>query len=142
MNEFFALLLRLRDKTIKKFTIQTRLADTRLFQNVIQGNLLNFYREEMKDRRQFNYPPFSLLIKITRTGKEYLVQRDMKKLEYFLDKYKPTIFPSLSSGITDKYTSHALLRVNAKSWPDPKLNKLLAKLPLSFTINIDPEDTL
>lgn len=137
-----AMLLQLRSRTTRYFGIQTRLTDTSLFQNVLNGNLLTFYREEITNRRQFNYPPFSVLIKITRRGKPEAVAKDMAYLSSHLAEYQPMIFPAGDDGATTIQTHHALIRIKADTWPDSNLQERLAKLPPSFTIKVDPEHIL
>lgn len=141
-ERIFSLLLRLRARTIKSFFIQTRLANTALFKSILQGNLIDFYREELVERKRFNYPPFSTLIKFSRTGKQASVEYDMEKLKVFLKNYNPVVFPALFSGTKNKYTLNALLRIDTNYWPDDTIQKLLMKIPLSFSIKVDPEDIL
>jgi primosomal protein N' (replication factor Y) len=45
--------------------IQTRNPETELYKNVIQGDYDDFYELELKDRKEFYYPPFVKLVKIT-----------------------------------------------------------------------------
>jgi primosomal protein N' (replication factor Y) len=45
--------------------IQTRNPETELYKNVIQGDYDDFYQLELKDRKEFYYPPFVKLVKIT-----------------------------------------------------------------------------
>ncbi|MEX0933819.1 MAG: hypothetical protein WD003_00970 [Candidatus Paceibacterota bacterium] len=138
----FALLLRLRSKTQKQFLIQTRLGNGEIFTNIIEGNLTNFYRHELALRKKFSYPPFSLFIKLTRSGKKDLVEYDMAKLRTFLKKYDPVIFNALTQRGKTSYTQHALLRLQRKEWPDDALRRLLGQLPPSFSIRVDPENIL
>ncbi|MEN2281018.1 primosomal protein N' [Algoriphagus sp. SE2] len=45
--------------------IQTRKPDEAIYNQVIKGDYFEFYKQEMHERRQFYYPPFVKLIKIT-----------------------------------------------------------------------------
>lgn len=138
----FALLLRLRFKTRKNFFIQTRLREKTLFNNLCEGNLMDFYRNELEMRKQFSYPPFSLFIKLVRSGRKDLVEYDMAKLKTFLKNYNPIIFPALSRQKGGSYTENAVIRIPKDTWPDDTLRKRLMQLPPSFSIRVDPENIL
>ncbi len=45
--------------------IQTRNPETHLYEQVIQGDYAEFFRQEMFDRKKFYYPPYVKLVKIT-----------------------------------------------------------------------------
>ncbi len=45
--------------------IQTRNPETHLYEQVIQGDYAEFFRQEMLDRKKFYYPPYVKLVKIT-----------------------------------------------------------------------------
>lgn len=137
----FALLLRLRGKTRRRFFIQTRLKEKPIFEHVIEGNLLNFYREELELRKRFSYPPFTTFIKLTRSGKKDLVEYDMAKLETFLANYDPITFSALTP-VKGSTTMHAVIRLPKGVWPHERLRARLLKLPPSFAIRVDPENIL
>ena len=80
-ERIFNLLIRLYSKAGKNFLIQTRNANASLFEHIKRGNLLEFYREEIAERKDLGYPPFKTFIKISREGKKPSVVSDMKKLE-------------------------------------------------------------
>jgi primosomal protein N' (replication factor Y) len=48
-----------------KVLIQTRKPDHPVVQQIRQGQVENFYETELQERREYNYPPFSRLIRIT-----------------------------------------------------------------------------
>ncbi len=64
------MLVRLRSLAKQTFVIQTRRAEEKVFELGSKGNLGDFYRTEMKERKRFLYPPFSTLIKISVEGKK------------------------------------------------------------------------
>lgn len=138
----FNLLLRLRALATKRFVIQTRNTEETLFDYVNGGQLLDFYREEIADRKTYYYPPFCLMIKISHEGKRAAVQLAMKKLEKLLAEYEPIVFPSFGPEINGRYKMEALIKLDPKQWPEKQLLEVLRSLPPSFIINIDPEDIL
>jgi primosomal protein N' (replication factor Y) (superfamily II helicase) len=62
------ILLKIRSITDEYFIIQTRDIKQKVFDYAIKGNLVDFYREEISDREKLNFPPFTILIKITIIG--------------------------------------------------------------------------
>jgi len=138
----FAMLLKLRRKTTKKFFIQTRMSAIDLFEQVTHGNLLEFYRTEIKKRQELDYPPFAQLIKVSFIGSKQKGIKEMGKIETLFQAYKPIIFPAFISKVKGRYIMNALIKVRREKWPDPNLLKLLYSLPPSFTIKVDPENIL
>ena len=76
------ILLKMRSLAQKKFIVQTRSEDESVFEYALKGNIIDFYRKEIKEREQFAYPPFTTLVKITYQGKHDEVLEEMKKLKY------------------------------------------------------------
>ncbi|OHA13617.1 MAG: hypothetical protein A2909_00770 [Candidatus Tagabacteria bacterium RIFCSPLOWO2_01_FULL_39_11] len=143
MNEkIFKQLIRLRSFAKKNFVIQTRITDKRLFENILKGNIINFYREETEARKKFFYPPFSTLIKITREEiNEESVKKSVYDLVEKLKDYPCFAFPAFISKIKNKHRWNILLKLKADAWPKDyqELLKLLQSLPPSWKINVDPE---
>lgn len=140
-EKVFTTLLKLRALTTNQFVIQTRNPDWPFFELAASGNIMEFYRQEIKDRERFDYPPFKLLIKITRMGTQTEVLADMRKLEKLLKDYNLDIFES-TGGAAGEYVAHAILRLDPKTWPDKNLLPLLYAAPPSFRIEIDPQTLL
>ncbi|MFA6897796.1 MAG: hypothetical protein WC250_00085, partial [Candidatus Paceibacterota bacterium] len=68
----FQILLRLRSLSTENFLIQTRNPEKKLFEYALSGNTIDFYKDEIEVRQSFNYPPFTVLIKLSLRGtKEY-----------------------------------------------------------------------
>lgn len=141
-ERMFVLLLRLRSQTAETLLIQTRIAEAPLWNYVATGNLIGFYREEIENRKKFNYPPFSVLLKITWHGKKVLVAKGREMLETALASYKPQFFPTFISKRGERYSMNALIRIDRAGWTDDNLLTLLYGLPASFSINIGPETIL
>lgn len=145
MNEkIFNMLLSLRIKTLSHFLIQTRNPDEKIFEYIKNGNLLDFYRNEIKQRKDFNYPPFSILIKITYQGRKPTAIKEMNKLSTILQNngYLPNVYQSFSPGIKGAYSINALLKLKRGSWTDNNLLAILRSIPPSFVVRVDPTDLL
>ena len=141
-EKIFRLLLRLRAKATETFFIQTRRAESQVWMQGAKGDLLSFYQDEIVERKKFGYPPFSLFIKVSYSGKQSDTEQAMMHVEKFLNAYQPMIFPAFMPHVRGTYTMHAVLKLPPKSWPDKKLADMLALLPPSFAINVDPEHLL
>lgn len=137
--------------TNRNLIIQTRIPENKILQHILSGNVLPLFREDLKERYDFGYPPFKRLIKITFEGsaKETEVARNF--IEKLLDSYEPQIFSAFVGKIKGQYITNTVIKINPKMWPLPINNKLevdqdlykkLSSLPPSFFINVDPEDLL
>ncbi|MFA6253640.1 MAG: hypothetical protein WC640_00040 [Candidatus Paceibacterota bacterium] len=141
-EKLFSELLRLRLLASKRLFIQTRNPDEKVFQYVLSGNLLDFYRDEIEERRQIGYPPFKVLIKISREGKKEEIKKDMTQLEKSLAEWQPIIYPSLTKSIKGFPVLNILVKLSTSAWPDKKLLSILKSLPPTFIIRVDPESVL
>jgi primosomal protein N' (replication factor Y) len=144
-EKIFHLLLKLRSLARKTFLIQSRLAEQDLFKNALRGNISGFYKEEVANRKQFQYPPFKLLIKITREGKHRTqIKKETEALEKQLEEWHPFSYPAFIPKVKNIYTWHILLKIDPDTWPDKqeKLRQILSSLPLVWKINVDPESLL
>jgi len=131
--------------------IQTRTPENQILRHILSGNVLPIYREDLEERKQFNYPPFKRFIKITFSG----TAQESEKARIFLDKilagYDPQIFSAFVGKVRGQYVTNTIIRVDPKDWKlpisseityDENLSQNLLNLPPSFTVNVDPEDLL
>lgn len=143
INErIFTLLLRLHMKASAEFYIQTRNADAKIFEYVTKGNILDFYRHELAERKDLGYPPFKRFIKISLEGHKANVTGHMHTLEHDLAKYESLVFPAFIQQIKGKYRMHALVKTSADAPIDPELLHLLQSLPPQYSVDIEPENLL
>lgn len=145
------LIEKLKNITESKVVIQTRIPENKTLQYIINGNVLPVYREDLTDRKNFGYPPFKRLIKISFEGSSKETESLRNFLEHTLQNYDPQIFSAFVGKIKGNYITNTILKVNPKDWPlietenskiDPVLFENLSNLPLSFSLNVDPEDLL
>ena len=141
-ERIFNLLLRLYAKSTKNFLIQTRYSNEKIFQYIVKGNLLDFYRNEISCRQEMGYPPFKKFIKITREDKKEKVVADMEKLKKILVDHEALAFPAFVQEIKGKYRMHMLIKLGVDSWVDTKLLGILKALPPTYIINVEPENLL
>ncbi|MFQ5661632.1 MAG: hypothetical protein ACE5F2_00035 [Candidatus Paceibacteria bacterium] len=141
-EKVLSLLLKIKEITEKEILIQTRKPDQRIFDYVEGGSLVDFYKEEMKKRKRFEYPPYSIFIKITVVGGNERIAKEMKYIEKLLKKYDVQIYPSSIKVSGGRYAMHALLRVPKDKWPDREMVEILRSLPAYFAVDVDPESLL
>ncbi len=133
MNErIFYLVNRLREITNTRTLIQTRNIGQQILTWGAHGNITDFYQDEIKDRENLLYPPFSIFIKISLVpNKKINVQEELTRLEQKFSIWQPDVF------------HHSLiLRIPKTQYPDKELSRKLALLPPHFSIKVDPESIL
>lgn len=138
-ERLFTNLIRARSLASKRFLIQTRRPDETLFQQALQGNILDFYREEVSARQRFDYPPFRTLIKISRLGARELVTQELQALADYLKAYQPIVFPALQPDEPGKYQQNLIMKIDPAGWPEPELLRTLRELPANYKVTVDPE---
>ena len=135
-------LMMVKSKAEKTFIIQTRYANEKIFQSIIQGNLLDFYKNEIAERNRFIYPPFSVIIKIRFEGKDADIADKGSFIEKTFEKYNVKIFPAFIPKIKEQYQVNAIMKIPAGKWPDKELAEKIISLPPYFRVKVDPEDLL
>jgi primosomal protein N' (replication factor Y) len=135
-------LLEVKAKAERTFIVQTRYAEEKIFRALMQGNLMEFYKDEMKERSRFFYPPFSVIIKIRFEGKDEEVAKGGAEIGEMFKKFNVKIFPAFIPKIKDRYQVNAIIKIAAEKWPDTELREKLMSLPPYFKVKVDPEDLL
>ncbi len=154
MDSFFALpdfrineriiniILKIKAITTRNFILQTRQPDEKVWDYSLRGNLADFYRDEISDRKLLDYPPFTTLIKISLTGDRDFVISEMEKLQKIIEPHNIDVFPAFIPGLAGKYIMHGLIKIKRGEWIDETLLAKLQILPLSYSVNVDPESLL
>lgn len=141
-EKLFNLILRLRAIARKRFLIQTRNQEEKVFTYISAGNLLDFFRDEIAERKKFGYPPFKTIIKISLNGRKDFVIKKIKELEERLKNYSPLIFPAVTKQPRGDFLLHVLIKLDSEHWIDSELLAILKSLPPFFVIKVDPESIL
>lgn len=139
--------------TINSFTknlliIQTRNKEEETIKYGVEGNILEFYKKEMIDRKMLDYPPFSVFIKITTRGTKIFVEKHASRLKDLLDditekkNYRTTFFPSMHEKKGENVAINTIIKIDKKSWPDQDIVDLLKNLDIEYEIKIDPDNIL
>jgi primosomal protein N' len=117
----------------------------------LTGNVLPLCREDLAERKDYGYPPFKRLIKITFEGTAKDTEKARSFVEKTLGNYEPQIFSAFVSRVKGQYITNTVIKVDPRIWPLPtdeklsvnqNLSQTLSQLPPSFSINVDPEDLL
>jgi len=141
-ERIFNILARIRAKALKRFILQTRDPENKIFKYSIMGNIMDFYKDEVSARKCLGYPPFTTLIKITLIGGKSTVEKEIEKLANKLSEYEPLVFPSFISTVKGKYKINILIKLPEDKWVDERLLEELRALPMSFEVRVDPNDML
>ncbi len=145
-EKIFHILIELKELTKRNFLIQTRQEEKsfglKVFEYATRGNLLDFYKDEIADRKNIGYPPFAIYIKITTEGEKNHVKKVMEEVVEFLKPYELSVFAGWKPGADSKYTVNGLISLSEESWVDKELLKKLRELPLSFSVKVNPASLL
>jgi primosomal protein N' len=141
-EKVFHILLSVRALSDKKIILQTRRPEIKLFDYALSGNLIDFYRDEIAERKSLNYPPFCRFIKLTIQGNKSAIREKMEDIKNFLKPFELSIFEAFGFGTDKKSAIHGLISVASDKWPDPELSQKLRQLPMFVSVKIDPDTLL
>lgn len=136
------LLIRLRATAERTVLVQTRRADEKVFEYGLKGNLSDFYRQTLEDRKHFDYPPYKTLVKITIEGKKDPIARTMAEIRKMVEPYDLEVFPAFTATIRGNSVIHGLIRIEQNRWPDMALVEKLRALPPNVSVKVNPESLL
>ncbi len=140
-----------RDLLEGEVVIQTHLPDHPIIQLASEENYLDFFRQELEERKAFAYPPFTRLIKITFTGKnlaplEKTAQTFHSLLSRSLPREHSLLLPLTPCGyakIKDRHRFQCLLKTKNIRAAAHILTRIPYKKPTSISIlyDVDPMHT-
>lgn len=135
-------LIAMRAMTTREIVVQTRKADDKVFEYGLKGNMSDFLRLALEERKIFNYPPYSTLIKLTLEGKKEIIVEEMKEAQSALAPYEVDVFPAFTHTVKGQNVLHGLLRLPKESWIDKNLVEKLRSLSPKISVKVDPETLL
>lgn len=124
--------------------IQTYHPDHPVLQAAIAGDYQTFYQSELAARKQFLFPPFCYLLKLT------VRRASIKSAQSAADKFKAEIessdykvrvegpAPSFYERFQNKYQWQLVVKATERS----ELLKIISNLPANWSYDIDPLDLL
>jgi primosomal protein N' (replication factor Y) len=139
-EKIFKIFVDLSQKTKNQLIMQTRNIDQPVIQTIKSGDFKKLYDNEIKLRKQLNYPPFSILVKILVTGEEKKIMLRVKEVENILPEYKFESFPAFIHRVKNKYIFNIVLTLNR--WPDEKVLEKVYSLPQYCSVVISPSNIL
>lgn len=141
-EKIFHILLSMRNLANNSMIIQTRKEDVKIFDYAIKGNLTDFFRDEIEDRKTTDYPPFAKYIKLSLEGEKNSVRKQMEEMKEYLKPYKLDIYDAFSPGSIRKFTVHGLMSIPRESFIDETLLNKLKSLPQNVAVRVDPTTLL
>ncbi len=141
-ERIFSIILTIRGMTEKNLFIQTRRSGNEILDDSLSGNIGNFYKRELAIRKEFNYPPFSTLIKISFIGTPSGVIKEGNFLKENFSDLNIHVYSESLQIHKGKHIMHALIRTRKEDWPDKKIVDRLRRLPPQFSITINPEELI
>lgn len=142
-EKIFHILLEMRALSQKNMIVQTRQDTLPLFDHALKGNLIDFYRDEIQERKEINYPPFVTNIKLTIEGSRVAIKKQMDEIVESLKPFEVSVFeafsPKKTAGI---YTLHGLITLPKNTWINDELLTKLRNLPPYIMLKIDPDTLL
>ncbi len=135
-------LIRLRALANRSILVQTRRREEKVFEYALKGNLSDFHRETIGERRRFGYPPFMTLIKISIEGKKDSIAEEMATIQKSIEPHEIDIFPAFTGTVRGNSIIHGLIKVAPETWPDIQLATKLQALPQHVSVKVDPESLL
>lgn len=141
-EKIFHILLSMRTLSEKSFIIQTRQEKTTIFDHALRGNLMDFYREEIEDRKSIGYPPFTTYIKVTIEGEKQTIKKEMEEIVQFMKPFELQVFDAFNPGSDRKHLIHGLVSLESGTWPHDALLAKLRAIQPHCTVRIDPATLL
>ncbi len=135
-------LTRIREWTEHECIVQTRRPEAGILALALEGNFSTFYKNELKERKSFGYPPFTTIIKVTAIGTEETVTEQLALAQQVLAPFELIPFHRLLRAPKGNLMLHGFVRIRRETWPEPSLLERLRALPPSLMIEIDPENVL
>ena len=132
-----------RKESVGHTIIQTYWPESNTIKLASKHNFEDFYKEEIKERKALNYPPFCHLIRIITQDKNKTKAK--KEIEVFakeLEKKKISFIgpgPCFLSKINFQYRFHLIIKTN--KWPDESIRDIFFQNPY-ITWDVDPVDML
>ena len=147
------LMLTIAERTKNKLYIQTKNPHEPIIELMSSNNYSSWYRTELAERIEYNYPPASTILKITWLGKIENREEIKKHLTELLEPYSPDIFDTHIIKAGKKIAAiNAIIRPSINEWSlhallDGKglskdLQHILSQLPENTIFTINPDNLL
>ena len=136
-EEFFALLLALREITTDTVMVQTRTDVDDILEYAKTGQIERFFNDELELCQALNYPPFSYFVHLTISGPSESLRPLEAELTGVLSDWS-IVFYSAPESQRSQTVRYGLIKIPSASWPDVRLMDTLRTLPPNVRIEINP----
>jgi primosomal protein N' len=137
----FALITKIREMTERELIVQTRNIGKDIILQAARGNILDFYKSEIEDRKAFSYPPFAIFVKVLTEAKEESLGKIAGLLKVSFEEWNPE-FMKRRSDKPGVYILSMIIRFEREAWPEKDVVRKLSLLGPEFLIKVDPESIL
>lgn len=135
-------LLDVKARATECLLVQSRNTDHCLIDQALTGDLELFAKDEIRKRKEFGYPPYQRLVKLTISGKKDRVREDVAEVSERLRSFKPRVFPAFIKSTDGDTHMHIMLKIAPTDWPNRELSSILLSLPPSVKIDTTPQSLL
>jgi primosomal protein N' len=140
-ERIFTLISKIREMTERGVLIQTRNIGREIVNLAARGNILDFYRSEIADRETFQYPPFTIFVKILCEAREKDLDDKARMLMALFEEWNPE-FLKRRGAKEGNFVLSMIMRMKRAAWPEPEMIRKLSLLTPDFLIKVDPEGIL
>lgn len=141
-EKIFNIILSMRALSSKEMLIQTRQENAKIFDYASRGNLIDFYRDEIEERKLVDYPPFTKFVKITLEGERSVVKKEMLQIVETMKPFELKVFDSFNPGSKSRHSINGLICLKRDDWVNHELLKKLRSLPPYCLVKVDPDTLL
>ncbi|OHB25949.1 MAG: hypothetical protein A2542_01005 [Parcubacteria group bacterium RIFOXYD2_FULL_52_8] len=135
------LLLCLRDLATQELLIQTRKADDSLFDFFLRDDTINWYKEELEERRAFHYPPATVFVKVSVPKATPHAEAELLAMQAATAPHQSSLFHTKSGkGAVERL--NLLVRFPLAMWPHEDTVERLRHLTPQYVVEVDPESLL
>ncbi|MEX0919338.1 MAG: hypothetical protein WDZ64_01140 [Parcubacteria group bacterium] len=140
-ERIFYLASHIREMARTRCIVQTRNIGRQILSWAVQGNIIDFYQNEITERKSLLYPPFSIFIKVSIIIQERDSKREREYMSKTFTQWEPEFIEkkALKAG---QINLSMIIRRPRTDWPEEDLVDKLSLLGPQFLIKVDPESIL
>lgn len=151
-EEIYKTIFRLQSFAALLFIVQTYHPDNFIINTAVKNDFQTFYQKELEERKKFDFPPFSTLIKLIYQHKN---EEKAKKESSLLAERLNLVVSNLSLDISlsgpspcfyhklrGKYRWQILIKIKYKKSKIKNLFNLLKTLPREWIVDVEPKTLL
>lgn len=122
--------------------VQSRNVSEQVIEQALSGDLELFAKNEIRDRKEFGYPPYQRLVKLTVSGSKERIKTDVSMVTDRLKDFSPRIFPAFIKSTNGEMHMHIMMKIPQALWPNKELTNILLSLPPNIKIDTTPQSLL